>query len=148
MRVSEKKKQNCVGFVMIAAFLLLTSTALAEESLLDQYYNNAHQAFQQGNFPKAKDQLIRLLKIRTDIPEVHNLLAVTYDRLGNGAMAKQHFQTALKLNPDFLEARSNLALHLISQGNLEGALRLVHQDFKEPDPLPGGYRPSSQESLS
>jgi Flp pilus assembly protein TadD len=133
MRLSEKKIQNHVSFVVILAFLLLTSNALAEESLLDQYYNDAHQAFRQGNFPKAKDQLIKLLKIRTDIPEAHNLLGVVYDRLGNAAMASRHFQTALNLNPDFLEARSNLALHLISRGNLEGALRLVHQDFKEPD---------------
>lgn len=128
-----EKTQNHFGSFLVAIFLLHTSTLLAEEGLLNQYYKDAHQSFQQGNFPKAKDQLIELLRIRTDLPEAHNLLGVVYDRLGNGAMAGQHFQTALKLNPDFLEARSNLALHLISRGNLEDALRLVHQDFKEPD---------------
>jgi hypothetical protein len=50
MGLSEKKIQNHVSFVVILAFFLLTSNALAEESLLGHYYNDAHQAFRQGNF--------------------------------------------------------------------------------------------------
>jgi len=105
----------------------------AAESTIERIYSVAYEAFQQGNLTSARDQLIQVLKLRADIPEVHNLLGVTYDRMGNGEKARQHFEVALKLNPDFLEVRSNLAQHLVSGGNLQAALALVHKEFKEPD---------------
>ena len=106
---------------------------LAAESPIERTYNAAYEAFQQGNLTRARDQLIQVLKLRTDIPEAHNLLGVVYDRMGNSELARQHFEVALKLNPDFLEVRSNLAQLLVSRGNLQAALKLVHKEFKEPD---------------
>ena len=118
----------------LAIVLLLQPWSLqAADSTIERGYNAAYEAFQQGNLTSARDQLIQVLKLRTDIPEAHNLLGVTYDRMGNGEKARQHFEVALKLNPDFLEVRSNLAQHLVSGGNLQAALKLVHKEFKEPD---------------
>ena len=120
-------------FCLMIILLSRPCSFLAADSNIEGIYNAAYEAFQQGNLASARDQLIQVLKLRTDIPEAHNLLGVVYDRMGNGEKARQHFEVALKLNPDFLEVRSNLAQHLVSRGNLQAALKLVHKEFKEPD---------------
>lgn len=116
--------------ILIPMFVLHCATlADAQRQTIERYYEKAHRSFSQGDLAAAKEALVRLLTIRDDVPEAHDLLGVVYDRLGEGSQARVHFESALKLNPDFVQARSNLALFLISHGDLKGALTLATPKF-------------------
>src|SRR5262245_18711141 len=119
--------------LLIGLVLLCASLVGAQERTLESYYQDAHQAFQRRDFEAARDTLTKLLKLRNDIPEVHNLLGVILDELGDEKQAKIHFETALRLKPDLAEARSNLALFLVKQNDLKGALQLMTPDFTAAD---------------
>src|SRR5437867_623790 len=133
MSLSRRKTSRLIVCLSFIVYLFPPLASLAENALVGQYYAEAYQAFQKGDSLKAKDLLLRLLGMRKDIPEAHNLLAVIYDRMGNTSMAESHFETAIRLKPDYLEARSNLALLLIRQGKLKGALDLAYKGFGPAD---------------
>ena len=130
---NQKPVKVMVRQLLIGPVLLCASLACAQERTLESYYQDAHQAFQRRDFEAARESLTKLLKLRSDIPEVHNLLGVIHDQLGNEKQARSHFETALRLKPDLAEARSNLALFLVKQNDLKGALQLTTPDFTTAD---------------
>jgi protein O-GlcNAc transferase len=118
---------------LIGPLLLCAGLACAQDKTLESYYEEAHRAFQRGDFKVARDALRTLLTLRNDIPEAHSLMGVIQDQLGNKEQARDHFETALRLKPDLIDARSNLALFLIKQNDLKGALQLATSDFTPGD---------------
>ncbi|MCP5424501.1 MAG: type IV pilus biogenesis/stability protein PilW [Gammaproteobacteria bacterium] len=62
---------------------------------------------QQGRFDVALEKLQKSLSFREDYPEAQNAIAVLYDERGNTEMAEQHFQRAIKLDPNYLLAVKN-----------------------------------------
>ena len=122
-----------MGFLLLSVCLFSYLAQVANEALPGQYYSDAYRSFQGGDYVKARDLLLRVLEFRNGIPEVHNLLAVIYDRMGDGSRAETYFEAAIRLKPDYLEARSNLALLRINHGNLKGALDLTYTGFGPAD---------------
>jgi len=53
----------------------------------------------------------------------HLALGVELGRLGNPALAEQEFQQALRLDPDFIQARVDLGIALFEQNKMDEALK-------------------------
>ncbi|MEW5974190.1 MAG: tetratricopeptide repeat protein [Acidobacteriota bacterium] len=112
-----------VCFEMPVALGQVVGTALEER------YAYAYSEFQRGQYVAARKELLDLAAAYPKVPEIHNLLGVVCQKLGEVAKAAGHFESALQMAPDFAEARSNLALLYISQGRLQEALRLSYRNF-------------------
>ena len=72
-------------------------------------------------FDAALAEYIDAQKAVADQPAAHLNVAVVYGNLGNFAKAEEAYQTALRLDPDFVPARVNLAMLADRQGKKEEA---------------------------
>jgi len=131
------------GILLFSTICLLMSAALdlhvAQENVIQQYYQEASQAFVRRDLARARELLVKILAMRADIPEVHSLLGAVCDRMGDPAQARKHFESATRLNPDDEDIRSNFASFLTKQGDLKEAIRLLEssprQNPKNPELL-------------
>jgi Flp pilus assembly protein TadD len=105
--LSQRRK---VGILLFSTIFLLVSAALdlhlAQENVIQQYYQEASQAFVRRDLARARELLVKILAMRADIPEIHSLLGAVYDRMGDPAQARKYFESAIKLNPDDEDIRS------------------------------------------
>jgi type IV pilus assembly protein PilF len=74
---------------------------------------------QQGNLPIAKDKLERAVKQSPRDPEIHGMLALLYQRLGDDRRADEEFRTALSLAPKDPDLLNNYAVYLCGQGRVD-----------------------------
>ncbi|HDI59102.1 MAG TPA: tetratricopeptide repeat protein [Desulfobacteraceae bacterium] len=82
-------------------------------------------------------ELLEAERLNSSDPRVHNLLGLAYDELDRLDLADQHFSRALELKPDFSEARNNLAVVLLKQGQYAAAidhLERILEDLLYPTP--------------
>lgn len=78
----------------------------------------AHKA--EGNFEKAINYFTKSLAINDNQPQVHNNIANTYKQKLSWALAEVHYNKAIKLQPQYIDAIKNL-----------GLLYLNNQRYKE-----------------
>jgi hypothetical protein len=80
------------------------------------------------NAPGAVSAIETAVQAEPNRPEAHNMLGVAFEQVGRAAEALTQFEIALKLRPDYIAARFNLANSQMKAGNLDAAianLRLV-----------------------
>ena len=76
----------------------------------DLWVNKGVIAFNRGQDDKAKEYLIKALRLNQDQAQAYNNLGLLYMKENGYGKAHDNFQRALRVNPDYLEARYNLAL--------------------------------------
>jgi tetratricopeptide (TPR) repeat protein len=107
--------------------LTLLGCALANASSDEQTerVNREFQAavaqYDAGHFPEAAAQLESLLREFPENFDVHELLGLVYSGEAKEALANQHLEKAVRLNPSSAAARINLATNLIHAEKLEAA---------------------------
>jgi tetratricopeptide (TPR) repeat protein len=90
----------------------------------------ALEAIQNGDHELAT----RELKRNPNYPDLHNLLGIAYANMGLIDDALLEFETALKIHPDYLKARLNMALTLYEKGTQEEAMLHLEKVLKlDPD---------------
>jgi tetratricopeptide (TPR) repeat protein len=101
----------------------------------DVLYLYGTALLQLGRLREAIDVCLRAAKLRPEVPDVYNNLAVAYQAIGDFKAAFRAYQTAIELNPDFALAHSNFARLLESAGrfadaeiSLQRAIRLKPSD--------------------
>jgi len=87
----------------------------------------ALSALRSGDFRTVQKLARRALKLAKGDPGWLNLAAIAESGLGRPKAALPHFQLALKLAPDFHDARRNLAQTLVILGRLDEAERHLQQ---------------------
>jgi len=120
-----------------AALDLNAAAARYEQALADNpeqwdaLYLYGTALLQLGRLREAIDVCSRAAKLRPEVPDVYNNLAVAYQGIGDFDAAARAYRTAIELNPDFDLAHSNLARLLESAGrfaeaeiSLQRAIRL------------------------
>jgi tetratricopeptide (TPR) repeat protein len=83
----------------------------------------ARAALRAGDNIVAITELKRMLEQHPTFPDLHNLLGVAYDHEEMTDDAIEEFETALRLKPDYIDARLNLGLALVERGRDAEALR-------------------------
>ncbi len=82
-------------------------------------YKLGRRSFERGDDDTALEQLRRLLRTRQGFADVHYMLGVLLERRNEMAAAARCLTRALRLNPDYAEARLALASLYERQGDYE-----------------------------
>ncbi len=103
---------------------------------LELQFQSAEAQYDAGHFAEAAAQLELLLPATPQSFEVHELLGLVYAAESEDAKALKHLEIAVRLKPDSVVARTNLAANLTHSGKLDlaeaqlrKALALAPQDF-------------------
>jgi len=79
------------------------------------------EAYNNGEFKKAKEHFIKLLEGGVDFADVYYMLGIIYHRDGKYESAVHCFEEALSINPDYTEASLNLAVIYNDMGKIDRA---------------------------
>jgi superkiller protein 3 len=85
------------------------------------------QCLERGEPGRALGFLKRLLDTRPRFADVHYLLGLVHEELGNGEAAVESFEAALRINPGYAEAILALASAYERQGRFERSRTLAEQ---------------------
>jgi tetratricopeptide (TPR) repeat protein len=124
-------------FRLIAAYRAVNKPQDAEKLLSDALKKNPKdidallqrsQGFvRDGKFALAQTDLATVLHFQPDSPAAHYLLAKVYQKTGATLRARQEFTEALRLNPELLNARLELAELLITNKAAKTALEVLNE---------------------
>jgi len=78
--------------------------------------------FERGLYPDAVREIEEALSLVPDFPDLHNLLGLALGMNGERERSVAAFRRALELNPNYLEARLNLAIVYNEMGRYDEAL--------------------------
>jgi len=73
--------------------------------------------FENRDSDAALQEVLKSLKLNDHSPEVHLLAGLIYSGRGDLLKAIQHYQSALKIKPDFYKAKNNLGTVYLALGN-------------------------------
>jgi len=130
-----------VGLIIVTALLLLTGCVTKTQQSGRQVANDEDQVqalvelgvgyIRNQQYPRAKENLSKALKIDPDSPIIHNLFGLIFQLEGEVDLADDFFRKSLKLDPEFSTARNNYGAFLYEQGRYTEAvqqLELCAQD--------------------
>ncbi len=109
--------QSAAKNVTTQAFIPLT-----EEDRFSDLLSRGIAAFEAKKFAEAMGYLDQAMNISPNSPFLLNLRGAIFTKQKNFAAAREEFQAALAVDPQFFPARFNLGELLILQGNYEEAL--------------------------
>ena len=96
---------------------------------------SAQQRFARQDFAGAAAQLEKLVVQQPNNAQAHNLLGQTYHRMGRLDLARTNYEKAASLAPNLPEARYNLAMVMLDQGEADNARRILLELLKQsPNP--------------
>ena len=141
-----KMKQTFYVIVMLWMAVLTTSCVTVKEpdafernkdleKSLKTYVTLGIRYLQQGDMENASRTLNKAYEINSDDPQVNNALALFYTVEDEPAQVVQHYEAALKEDPNFSTARNNYAAFLFEQGDYSKALeqlKVVTKDYRYP----------------
>jgi tetratricopeptide (TPR) repeat protein len=87
-----------------------------------------------GEFYRAEDSAESAAKADPNLPEPHALLGRLLARKRQLAEAAKEYRQALRLRPDFAQARLDLASVLVAQGEKQQAVEQLHEVAQGSDP--------------
>ncbi len=88
-----------------------------------QHQTLGREYFGRGQYPEAIRELEEALRLVPDFPDLHNLLGLALGMNGERERSVSAFRRALELNPNYLEARLNLAIVYNELGRYDDALK-------------------------
>lgn len=83
------------------------------------------EALEQDEQERAERLLRRAVELYPNVKEAYNNLAVLYGRRGDVAQAMEMSRAALEIDPLYVIPRCNLALHLLGEDDVEGAIDML-----------------------
>lgn len=79
------------------------------------------------NVDASLQELLKSLQAKPDFPEAHFLAGVIYLGRAENGMAIRHFQTAIRLRPDYYDAHNNLGAAFLSEHRWDDAIHLYEE---------------------
>lgn len=132
-------KRTVLRFMILGILAACTAFGVAQESQnqkLDRQYQEAVATYEAGRYAEAAAQLEVLLPHAPDSFAIHEMLGLSYAALSQDKRALGHLETAVRLQPGSVAARTSLAsvLNRLGKPQLAGeqfrkALELEPNDF-------------------
>jgi len=132
MRYPLQRSPGSVYVLMLAALLLLSGCVTTTESEygradrqqeIKSRVEAANAYLQKGNTEQAIVHLKRAAEIDPDDPSIQATMAQVFWRSGEYELADEHFQRALRLNPEYSRGRNNYAAFLYERRRYADAAR-------------------------
>jgi Tfp pilus assembly protein PilF len=98
----------------------------------EYHYKLANNYYADHNLAATRRELHDALKLDPDHASAHYLQGIVDLGMDDAAGAVAEFQAALRLKPDFLEARNNLGTALMAQGRFEEAVQAIQPLLEDP----------------
>jgi len=86
-----------------------------------QYYQLGARYLRNGSYALARDRLLRALEFEPRMADAHSLLALAYVNLENPRLAKEHYEKAVRYEPDNIDSRNAYAVYLCQQKEYDEA---------------------------
>lgn len=99
-----------------------TSTSSNQESA-ELYLQIGTDQLRQGAFPQALSSLLKAERLDSRNPQVQNNLALVYFARERYSLAEKHLREAVRLQPNFTDARNNLGRVLIEMNKVPEAIK-------------------------
>ncbi|MBT8085030.1 MAG: type IV pilus biogenesis/stability protein PilW [Woeseia sp.] len=93
----------------------------SNEEAANQYYQLGARYFRNGTYELARDRLQRAIELDPELAVAHSTLALTYERLDNMRLAAEYYESAVKVQPDSIDARNSYAVFLCRQRRFDDA---------------------------
>jgi len=106
--------------VVLQCALAIVTPGQAQQ--LDREFQQAVALYNESKFSEAATRLEGLLNAAPESFEVHELLGLVYSAQSQDVKANPHLEKAVRLNPNSVPARSNLAANLSRLGKSDLAL--------------------------
>ena len=122
----------------IGLFVFLSAGCVSthqQEKKADLYHQKALSLIKKCQYPLALAQLKKTLKADRKKPIYHHSIALLYFQFKKYKKSAQHLRSALKLKPDFTNARVHLGRSLIELGQEEEGLKqlkIAQEDLTYP----------------
>ncbi len=125
-RSSHENSGLKLSFVILVVIVLFSGTLFAGELEIKFIYKKAVSLLKDNNYIEAKKLLLKIVKINGNIPEVHNNLGYTFERLLDWDSAELAYKRALKLRKTYFACKNNLANIYLKKGvNIGKALEML-----------------------
>ncbi len=133
MRLERVTKLNCLAPVLLVAVLAGCGGANTKSGDAgDIHLQLGVRYLSMNKLELARENLLLALDSNSGNAQAHNALAFLYEKLNQNDKAKQHYQTALDLDPDDLGVQNNLGRFLCERGELEAGMALLVQASSNP----------------
>ena len=113
------------ALIIVSACVSTTSGTPAPEpdaeAAAREYFQLGSQYFRNGNYELARDRLVHALTFDPRSARTHSMLALTYVRLENSRLATEHYEKAVKYEPDNFDSRNAYAVYLCQRKNFDEA---------------------------
>jgi tetratricopeptide (TPR) repeat protein len=129
----DRVSRNLLVGVYLANSRVAEATKVLSDALarnpkdIDALVQRARVELLAGQFDNAQKDLLPVLRLQPDMAEAHHLLARVYRAQGASGNYKQELEEAVQRNPQYLNARLELASLLISSKAGQAALDLMDQ---------------------
>jgi tetratricopeptide (TPR) repeat protein len=116
-------------------------------------YAQGRRSFELGDDDAALGWLERLMRTRSDFADVHYMVGVLLERRDDLAGAARSLNRALRINPEYAEARLALASLYERQGDFERSREITQGGVRVGSPgahgrAPGGLDPTTRGKLA
>lgn len=123
-----------LGALMAAAVAACSGASVKEgdASKAEFHFKLARNLYGERNLPMAQRELHMALRLNPGHAEAWHLKGFILMGLDDLAGSAAAFQEALRINPEFQEARNNLGTVYIAQGRYEDAIRTIKPLIEDP----------------
>jgi tetratricopeptide (TPR) repeat protein len=129
----DRQTRNLLVGVYVATNRLPEATKILSDVLaknsrdVDALFARARIRLMAGQYAEAQRDLINVLNYRADMAQAHHLLAKVYQAQGSMGAYRQELEEAIRRNPQYLNARLEMASVLINSNASQAALDLMDQ---------------------
>ena len=129
----DRETRNLLVGVYVATNRLPEATKILSDVLaknakdVDALFARARIRVMAGQYADAQKDLLTVLNYRADLAQAHHLLARVYRSQGSMGAYRQELEEAIRRNPQYLNARLEMASVLIISNAAQAALDLMDQ---------------------
>ena len=127
MKISAFKPSLLLAAVLLAGCVSTSDTPPPPEAddreAAQRHYQLGVEYYSKGSYDLARDRLLRAIDFDPKLAIAHTALALTYVQLENRRLATEHFERAVRLEPNNVNVRNAYGTYLCNNRDYDGALR-------------------------
>ena len=118
-------KFSIIFFIVFQLLISCSSTdtkTVSDELKSDSHYQLGLAALNQGDYIKAKREIMLAIEAAPDLPQYYNTLGLVFMIENDEKKAEENFKQSMKIDKKFTDARNNLGALYIKQRKFDKAL--------------------------